>query len=76
MCIIKAFNYVITILHIQKEKKYEKPIVLLGDEVTHAQIFNERDKWRKTCIEQSTNYINEIKRLNAKLQKYQVPDLS
>ena len=72
MCIIKAFNYVITILHIQKEKR----IVSLGDEITHAQIFNERDKWRQTCMNQSHNYVNEIKRLNKKLEKYQMVDLS
>lgn len=82
MCVIRAFNYIITIFHIKKDikeiKKFkeDKPLVFLGSELTHAQIFNERDKWRQTCMTQSHNYITEIKRLNEKIKKYQAVDLS
>lgn len=76
MCIIRAFNYIITIFHVEKYKLPQKEQVYLGNELTHAQIFNERDMWRQKCIEQSINYNNEIKRLHAKLKKYQVVNLS
>ena len=75
MCIIRAFNYIITIFHIQKEKKVEKTIINLDTPITHAQIFNERDHWRKICMEQSHNYVELIKKLNKKLDKYKQIDL-
>ena len=76
MCIVRAFNYIITIFEVKKYKKPEKPLVFLGDEISHAQIFNERDKWRTKCLEQSKTYMAEITRLHRKLEKYQQIDLS
>lgn len=76
MCILRAFNYIITIFTIQKYKAPEKPLVFLGDDITHAQIFNERDKWRTRCLEQSKTHMEEIIRLHRKLEKYKLVDLS
>jgi len=78
MCVIRAFNYVITIFKIKRFKVFtpHKPHVFLGDEISHAQIFNERDKWRTKCLEQSKTYMAEITRLHRKLDKYVKPDLS
>ena len=76
MCIIRAFNYIITIFTIKKYVMKTKPLVFLGDEISHAQIFNERDRWRTKCLEQSKTYMAEITRLHRKLEKYQQIDLS
>ena len=76
MCIVRAFNYIITIFEVKKYKEPQKPLVFLGDEISHAQIFNERDKWRTKCLEQSKTYIAEITRLHRKLEKYQEVNLS
>ena len=76
MCVLRAFNYVITLFEVKKYKEVDKPLVFLGDEISHAQIFNERDKWRTKCLEQSNTYMAEITRLHRKLDKYREVNLS
>lgn len=66
MCVIKAFNFILVLFKIKKRNKSQINRTLLES----------RDQWRNKCINQSHNYLKEIKRLNNKLEKYKLIDLS